>query len=161
MGCRFFLPLICIVILATSWAARPCKAAPATLTLGATVLSKNQCRFLSNNITLDFGTLSAPFPNVTASTTVNFRCQGADPIAFYEITPDDGLNFTGPGARRMQSTTDASQFLPYGLSFSPLNGSTPKNATQTLTISGTVLGTNYQTVFPGVYEDTVVISILP
>jgi hypothetical protein len=43
----------------------------------------------------------------------------------------------------------------------PTTGSVPRNTNQTLTISGMVLGTDYQNALMGSYSDTVVLTILP
>lgn len=138
-------------------------AAPTfNFTVGAVVLSKNQCRFLNNNITLDFGNLDPTSgANVNATTSVNFRCQGADPIASYAIGDDDGLHETGPDAGRMQHSVNPAFYIPYSLSMTPLIGNAPKNVDQVLTIDGSIAGADYQLAIPGIYTDLVVISILP
>jgi hypothetical protein len=137
-------------------------AASINFTASAVVLSKNQCRFLSNNITLDFGNLDPTSGAViNASTTVNFRCQGSTPIASYAITDDDGMHETGLNANRMQHATNAAQYIPYTLNMSPTSGNVPKNVAQALTIDGTINGPDYATAEIGTYTDLVVISILP
>lgn len=137
-------------------------AASANFTASAVVLSKNQCRFLSNNITLDFGNLDPTSGTAAnASATVNFRCQGSDPIASYSISDDDGLHKTGPDANRMQSASNPAVYIPYTLTMNPLTGNAPKNTAQTLTLNGAIAGSDYQFAVPGAYTDLVVISILP
>ena len=149
-------------ILLASIASGTALAASINFTASAVVLSKNQCRFLSNNITLDFGNLDPTSGAVVnASTTVNFRCQGSTPIASYAISDDDGMHETGLNANRMQHATNAAQYIPYSLSMSPTSGTVPKNVTETLTIDGTINGADYATAEIGAYTDLVVISILP
>ena len=153
--------LLSILLLATI-AGGTALAASFNFTASAVVLSKNQCRFLSNNITLDFGNLdpTSGVP-VNASTTVNFRCQGSAPIASYSISDDDGMYETGPNANRMRHTVNAAQYIPYTLNMNPTSGNIPKNVTQTLTINGSISGAAYSTAEIGSYTDLVVISILP
>ena len=137
-------------------------AASSSLTASAVVLSKNQCRFLTNNFTLDFGNLvPTSGATVNASATVNFRCQGSTPIASYSISEDDGLHSTGPGLKRMQHSVDGTQHIPYSLTLGPISGNVPKNTSQTLTVDGTINGADYQFARLGTYADLVVISILP
>jgi len=76
-------------------------------------------------------------------------------------TDDDGLNESGLNANRMRHTTILTEYLPYSFTLSPTSGTVPKNTDQTLTISGTVLGVNYQDASVGAYSDTVIISIAP
>ncbi len=158
---------VCIYILLSSFllatiAGGTAFSASFNFTASAIVLSKNQCRFLSNNVTLDFGNLDptsgAP---VNATTTVDFRCQGSTPIASYAISDDDGMHETGPNANRMQHAVNAAQYIPYALSMSPTSGNIPKNVTQTLTITGSINGADYAAAQIGAYTDLVVISILP
>lgn len=128
----------------------------------ATVLSKSQCKFNSATSTLNFGNLDPANPiDVNATTTVIFRCGGSAPNATFFMTDDDGLYETGLNANRMRHTTVLTEFIPYSLTLNPTSGTVPKNVNQTLTISGTVLGVNYQNAYAGSYSDTVVISIEP
>lgn len=153
--------LLSLLLLAFSGSG-PVLAASVNFTASAVVLSKNQCRFLSNNATLDFGTLDPLNPaDVSASTTVDFRCQGSAPIASYAINDDDGQHETGVNANRMQHAANVSQYIPYSLNMSPLSGNAPKNVPQPLTIDGTINGADYAMAETGAYTDLVVISILP
>ena len=137
-------------------------AASTTLTVSATVLSKNRCRFRSANTTLSFGTLDPLNPvDVNTSATIDFRCQGADPIATYLITNNDGLYASGPGIPRMQNTLDAAQYIEYNLVLNPTTGTAPKGIDQTLIITGDILGSGYQFASIGNYTDTIVLSIMP
>ena len=155
---RILLSILLLVTIASSSAI----AASINFTASAVILSKNQCRFLSNNFTLDFGNLDPTSGvNVNATATVNFRCLGSTPIASYSISDDDGLHETGLNANRLQHSVDAAQYIPYSLALNPVSGTTPKNVNQTLTVTGTINSPDYQFATVGTYLDTVVISILP
>jgi hypothetical protein len=132
------------------------------LTVTATVLSKNVCKFNSATATLNFGTLDPGNPvDVTQSTIVTLRCNGSAPIAAFNITNDDGLYETGPSANRMRHATVLTEYLPYTLSLNPVSGTVPKNTNRNLTITGTVTGVNYQSAQAGNYADTVILSLNP
>ena len=154
-----FFPLAALLFL---WPATFCHAGSTTLSVNATVLSKSNCKFNSNNSTLNFGALDPGNPvNVTANTSVGFVCRGSAPMATFGITDDDGLYNTGPDANRMRHSSVLTEYLPYNLTLNPATGTVPKNAQQILTISGTVRGTDYQNAYAGSYSDTVVVSLLP
>ncbi len=132
------------------------------LTVSASVLSKSVCKFNTKTSALDFGNLDpGSASNVTAVTTIGFKCVGSAPMATFLITQDDGLNETGPGNNRMQHATVLTEFLPYTLSLSPTSATVPKNSPQTLTVTGTVIAADYQNAFIGSYADSVVITIDP
>jgi spore coat protein U-like protein len=140
-----------------------CNAADtASISVTAVVLSKSNCKFNSANATLNFGVLDPSNPvDKTVSTSIGFNCRGsADPATFY-ITDDDGLYKTGLNGNRMRHTTITTEFLPYGFTLSPPSGTVPKNTNQSVTITGTVGGLDYQDATAGNYSDTVVISIEP
>lgn len=133
-----------------------------TISVTATILSKSNCKFNSNTGTLNFGNLDPANPvDRTVSTTVTFVCRGSEPSATFSITDDDGLYETAPNANRMRHTTVTTEYLPYSLTLNPTSGTVPKNVDQTLTISGTVKGTDYQNAYVGNFSDTVIISINP
>lgn len=133
-----------------------------TLTVTATVVSKSQCKFRSNNSTLNFGNLDLANPTDHAVTTsITFRCVGSAHEATFFITDDDGLYETGPDANRMRHTMIGTEYLSYRLTLNPTSGTIPKNTDQTLTLTGTVKGVDYQDILVGNYSDTVVISIAP
>jgi spore coat protein U-like protein len=139
-----------------------CHAGANILTVKAVVLSKNQCKFNSATSALNFGSLDAANPvNKTVATSVVFRCIGSAPNATFLITDNDGLYETGLNANRMRHTTVTTQYLPYSLTYNPQTSTVPKGVDQTLTISGTVLGVDYQDAYVGSYSDTVVLTIEP
>jgi len=130
-----------------------------TINVSATILSNNNCRFRTAGTALAFGNLDPANPVlVNASTTIDFRCQGASGTAVFGITQNNGLYSLGP-QKRMKHATLA-QYIPYSLSLVYVAPPIVKNVWYTMTINGTIPGPNYQ-VAPGNYTDTVVISIVP
>ncbi len=120
-----------------------------SLTVSAVILSNNNCAFDTKNSTLDFGTL------LTKSITIDFTCRGKDQDVSYLISNNDGLY----GSRLKHTTLN--EYLPYTLSLSPTSGTTKKNTTLPLTISGEISGADYLNAFIGSYSDTVVLTITP
>lgn len=130
--------------------------------VSATVLSKSECKFNSKTASLSFGNLDTSNPvDRVVSTSITFRCGGSVPMATFSITDDDGLYETGPNQNRMRHTTITSEYLSYSLTLEPTSGTVPKNTNQTLTITGTIKGVDYQDATAGSYSDTIVISISP
>ncbi len=134
-----------------------------TLTVSAVVLSRSNCRFVNGPaMNLNFGALDPGNPvDVSRSATVDYVCRGSAPIATFAFEDDGGRNETAPGARRMRHATLAAEYLPYDLTYSPPSGTVPRNVRRTLTVTGTVNGSDYTGIAAGNYSDTVVISILP
>jgi hypothetical protein len=133
-----------------------------TLTVAATIISKNVCKFKSGATTLNFGALDpGGTTDVSKSATMQFICNGSSSVAAFVFTSNDGLYETGPGANRMINTTVSTEYLPYTLALSPQSGTVPKGVTQTLTVTGTVASPNYRSAYVGNYSDTVVISLNP
>jgi hypothetical protein len=132
--------------------------------VNATVLTNNNCRFsgVTSSAALNFGNLDPANPvDRTVNTTVNFRCNGGSRNATFFISDDDGLYETGLNANRMRHATLVTEFIPYTFTLNPITGTVPRNTLQTLTITGTVNGTDYQNAIPGLYSDTVVLTIVP
>jgi spore coat protein U-like protein len=128
----------------------------------ATVLSKSQCKFNSNTATLNFANLDPANPvDRTVQTSITFRCGGSAPNATFSITDDDGSYEIASDKNRMRHTTTFTEYLPYSLTLSPTSGTVPKNTNQTVTVTGTVRGVDYQNAATGNYSDTVVITIEP
>lgn len=150
-----------LMLITCTFCSSPVHAGNGTLTVAATVISKNNCKFRSGAATLNFGALDPGNTNdVTRTASMRFRCQGSAPMATFAFSTDDGLNESAPGATRMKHATE-NEFLPYSLSLSPLSGTVPKGEEKTLTITGTVTSANYRSAYAGNYRDTVVISIAP
>lgn len=128
----------------------------------AIVLSKSQCRFNSNTAALNFANLDPVNPvDRTVDTSITFRCGGSAPNATFSITDDNGLYEAGSGRNRMRHTTTFTEYLPYSLTLSPTSGTVPKNTDQTVAVTGTVRGVDYQSAAAGNYSDRVVITIEP
>lgn len=132
------------------------------LTVSATVLSKSNCKFDVATSALNFGAINpASLSNATATATTTFICRGSAPSATFLITQDGGLNKLGPAQNRMRHTTVTTEYLPYSLALSPSSATVPKNTTQTLTITGTVIPGDFRNAQVGSFQDTVVITITP
>lgn len=157
----FILWIILLTVLAGSAAA----AGNAIMNVSATILSKSNCSFKTAAANIPFGVLNPLSPvNVTASASAIFTCKGSAPVVIYSITQDSGLYSTGPGWNRMRHATDPSAYLPYSLVIAPDTGSFPRETppkNHTVTVTGTVLGTSYQTALAGNYADTVTLTINP
>lgn len=133
------------------------------ITVNATILSNSNCRFVPpKSAAINFGILDPTSPvNVTVSSSLTVRCAGSAPLATFGITDDDGLNETGPNANRMGHSVVAGQYIPYSLSINPTSATIPRNTNQTITVTGTLNGVDYQNAIAGLYTDTVTLSVLP
>lgn len=123
---------------------------------------------------LAFGTLDPANPvNVAATpTAIQFTCTktGGGAVAF-QITETRSASYNVPpaGYKMQHVGAPASEYLPYSIRFVlngvpivfPYTGSAPKNALQTITINGTVLGTSYENAYFGSYSDLVSFAITP
>ena len=134
----------------------------ATVSVSATVASRSVCRFQSRTMTLNFGNIDPGSPaDVTATGTTVFRCGGSAINATFLITDDSGLHELPSGSPRMRSTTNPSEYLPYTLALNPRSGTVPRNTNRTLAATGTIRSVDFQDASPGIYTDTVVLTILP
>lgn len=148
---------ILIVLLA---ACKVLAAGTSNLAVTSTVLSKSNCKFDSAATTLSFGNLDpATSADAIATATVGFVCRGAAPIATFFISDNGGLYSSG--GHRMRNTIALTEFLRYNLTLNPVTSTVPKNSPQTVTITGKVLGSEYQGAYAGNYNDTVIVSITP
>lgn len=158
---KIIFAAVCLAFILMTFGIPNASAGTRTLTVAATVISKNNCRFRSGPAAINFGALDPGNTNdVTRTASMRFRCQGSAPMATFAFSTDDGLYESAPGATRMKHATE-NEFLPYSLSLSPLSGTVPKGEENTLTITGTVTSANYRSASAGNYRDTVVISIAP
>jgi len=134
----------------------------ASVSVGATVLSKNNCKFTTSGTpALAFGNIDpASSANATASATLSIRCGGASPSVTYSLTHDSGQHETGVNLNRMKHAT-LNVYLPYTLTLSPAAATVAKNATQAITLGATVTPANFQNATVGAYSDTVVITLAP
>jgi hypothetical protein len=133
-----------------------------SLAIGATVLSKSNCKFTSAaGSVLAFGNIDpSTGTNATASATLTINCTGSAATAAYSIASDDGLYSTGPGAPRVRHTVTTTAFMAYTLN-TPLSGTTSKNTATPVTITGTITPANFQNALAGAYADTVVLTLSP
>jgi len=134
----------------------------ATVAVGATVLSKSNCKFNSASTALSFGAIDpAGSADATATASLIVKCAGAAPLATFFIAHDSGLYGASPSALRMRHATLPAEYLPYGLTLDPVTASVPKNTKVTLTLSGKVTATDYQNAYAGNYADTVTLTLTP
>jgi spore coat protein U-like protein len=153
-------PIILIITIITITAVS--YAQDSTISVSAVVLSDNFCTFRTHAASLNFGNLDPANPvDRTLSTSVQFRCGGRDTWATFSISDNDGLYSTGPDAPRMRRTAAPIAYLPYSLDLDPITATVRRRTWQTLTISATVRGVDYQDAAMGNYRDTVAISIEP
>ena len=153
--------MLCAGLLAAGMAAHAASDSGA-IAVSATVISKNECKFAAANLTLALGSIDPSSTlSVSRSITTTIRCGGSAASATYFITTNDGLYPAGTNAPRMRHATLVTQFLPYTLTVSPASATVPKNVDQTITITGTVAPSGFQSAAPGAYSDTVVITLTP
>lgn len=140
----------------------PAHAGSFALAVGATVLSKNVCKFsTAAGSVLAFGAINpSGAANATATIPLTFSCSGSNATASWSISSNDGQFATGPGAPRMRHATVLTAFLPYTLN-APLSGTTPKNTATTVNITGTITPAQYGNAIAGSYSDTVVLTLAP
>ena len=132
------------------------------VSVSAFVVSKSNCKFWTSSAALPFGTLDASLSaDKVVSATLDFRCQGSAPIAYYVFSSDDGLNESGPNRPRMSHATQSNEYLPYSLGLSPASGSIAKGATGTLTLTGTVTPADVASAVAGAFSDTVTLTLQP
>jgi len=132
------------------------------LSVTAVVLSRSNCQFSTNaGATLDFGTLNpAGGSNVVTSTSMNARCTGNANSATFLITQNGGLH-SAAGQNQMRHASVTTEFITYTLAISPSSGTVLKNQVFAVSVTGTVVGSNYQSARVGSYSDTVVLTINP
>lgn len=153
--------LVCALLLIGT-AAPALAAGSATVSVGATVLSKNNCKFnYPPSATLAFGNIDpSSSANATATATLTIHCGGASPTVSYALTHDSGLHETGVNANRMKHAT-LNEYLPYAFALTPSSATIPKNSNQTITITGTMTPANFQNAAMGTYADTVIVAVNP
>ncbi len=127
-----------------------------TLTVSANVIGT--CKFVSGTSSLNFGGLDpSAGTNVNASTTTQFWCTKG--VATDNITAGQGANWSG-SSRQMAGP--GGDLIPYSLTLTKdANPNQGPTSPRTLTIAGTVLGTDYTTKSAGNYSDTVTLSVTP
>jgi len=133
-----------------------------TLSVSATVTGN--CKFNSagpTTLTIATGAgvidPSAAGP-ATGSVGVAFRCTTGTTSS---ISADDGLNSTGPGARRV---ANGGNFMPYSLTLTnaaQVGSGFGAGQDKTLTVDASITAANYQNAAAGAYADTVTLTITP
>lgn len=148
--------LVLALLLVLAPAAR---AADSTaLAVRATVVGS--CRFTGGAPSLAFGTLDPAAGTAVAQTVqVTFRCTLG---AHYTLAAGNGLHFsTARGLRRMRGPT-ASDFIAYSLSPASVSGTGAGSAASTsVTLTGSILASDYIDARTGGYSDTVILTISP
>jgi spore coat protein U-like protein len=132
------------------------------LSVSASVLSKNVCRFQTAGPTaLPFGAIDpASTSPVTVNLTLQYRCNGSDAVAAWTVASDDGLYESGAGQPRMRHGTVLTSFLPYTLTF-PASGTVARNTITNMSISATVTPAGFANATVGAYADTLVLTLTP
>ncbi len=155
--------LLVAVALLCGVSSRVAVADGTVVSVSAFVVSKSNCKFrTTSSAALPFGTLDASLSSdKVVSATLDFRCQGSAPIAYYVFSSDDGLNEAGPNRPRMRHATESNEYLPYSLGLSPASGSIAKGATGTLTLTGTVTPADVAGAVAGAFSDTVTLTLQP
>lgn len=155
---RTFILILFILLFASTHTLA--KNIPINIT--AVILSKSQCKFNTKNATINFGQLDPGNPtDATGTAQFDYTCRGNAATATYALSVDDGLRAAGVGSPRMEHATTPAELMNYSLSLSHTSGSMPKNAVDTLFIDATILGSAYISAPPGVYNDTITVTILP
>ena len=133
-------------------------ASNATVDVSATVQRINQCKFNTNDSTLDLGILDPESPlDRTITTSLIFKCAGSDDLAVFSISSD----FEGSSGGRKMRNSSIEAYIPYNLSLNNASGAVERNMDQSLTISINVKGADYRELYSGSYSDVVYISITP
>jgi len=119
------------------------------------------CKFQApKTSTLDFGVLDPSVGgNKTVNTTTQFWCTKG--VATGPFTSDTGLHLAG-GKNNMRDASSG-DVIPYTIdSLNPdANPNAGPGAPRTLTITGTVLASDYTGKSAGIYADTVTLTINP
>ncbi len=132
--------------------------ASGTNTLTVTASVTGTCKFVSATSTLDFGALDPSVgTDVNKSTTTAFWCTKG--VTTDSITADNGSHANGTVKRLAGPGGD---YIPYSLTLTKdaLTNAGP-GTPRTLTIAGTIAGTDYTGATSGNYSDSVVLSINP
>lgn len=155
LGCCFVLALLSIPNKSQA-------ADSAIVSVGATVLSKNICKFNSSaSAILAFGNIDpASNLNATAAASLIFKCAGSSASASYALSQDSGLYNTGTNLNRMKHAS-LNEYLPYTLTLTPSSGTVAKNTNLTINLTVAIAPASFQDASIGTYADTVVITLVP
>lgn len=134
-------------------------AATAAINVSATVLSINQCKFNTDDSTLDLGVLDPESPvDRTITTSLVFKCAGSDASIDFAINDDETVPYAN---RKMKHSTLPDSAIPYQFSINKTAGEAQRNVEQTVMVSVKIKGVDYRDVYSGGYSDIVYISISP
>lgn len=140
-----------------------------TTSLAVTAKVLGKCSVSTAAGTLDFGTIDPSSGANAAATPATFAMKCSNGTVSTAATDDGGLHNSGT-SKRMLHSANAAAFLPYSVSYSGDVGFTGAGlggaaASQTVTVNGTVLTTDFQnasaTTGADSYTDTVVITVNP
>lgn len=154
---RVFLAAMALAIAAVPGAQA---AGSHAITVTATVLSKNICRFSAPTSTLALAIDPASGAAASGGTTLSIRCMGSGALAVWSLSNDSGLHGGGPTALRMRHATDPLEYLNYSLAYTNA-GSVPKNTDLAIPLTATVTPASFVNALPGTYSDSVTLSLLP
>ncbi len=147
------IALAMVVLAVVAFAGAAMAADTNTLTVNATVVGT--CKFNTATSTLNFTLDPSVGTNVNTSTTVDYWCtKGATSTG---VTVGQGANWSG-ATRRMKDGTG--NLIPYslGVTGDTQAGQGP-SVPLTLTINGSVQGTDYTAAAAGSYVDTVTLTL--
>ena len=158
---------LCVIALAAAGAVTsiPAVAASTTHTLSVSATVSGNCKFnTAGPTTLTIATgagvidPSAAGP-ATGSVGIAFRCTTGTSSS---IAADDGVNSTGPGARRVFN--GAAAYMPYALTLTnavQVGSGFGAGQDKTVTVDASITAANYQNATAGAYSDTVTLTITP
>ena len=123
----------------------------ANVTVNAVVLGT--CTIVGGSAAFPNLDPAAPSDQLAVVTQPTVTCSNGTP---YAITDDDGANETGANANRMAS---GGNFIQYAFTYTAGGSGTGVAANMDVAVS--VLGANYAGATPGIYNDTVVLTVTP
>ena len=130
---------------------------------------------ISASATLAFGTLDPAVATNTAAipTSIQFTCTrsaGGGKIAYTITETRSGSYTVAPVGYKMQHQgVPTTEYIPYAITYTlagapivfPFSGNASNNVPETITITGTVLGVDYQNAYVGAFGDTIGLTITP
>jgi spore coat protein U-like protein len=133
-----------------------------TLQLSAVVLSRNQCKFNTESLAIDFGAIDpSSTATYTKSGSISFTCRGSSLFFVWDVSGNNGQHYSsGLAKRQMRHATVTSEFLPYSLSL-PASGWAFNSIARTLTVTATIAPVDYQNAIAGSFTDTVQLTLTP
>jgi hypothetical protein len=128
----------------------------------AVIRAFTECTVSTGDMDLDFSPPGVESPvGAGRNTSVTYRCAGSGGAMRLKVTDDSGLHGTKGDVKRLRNSKAPEEYIPYRLLLSPVSVPAPGGVSQTLTISGILLGRDYRGAYPGGYRDTVTVTIVP